>query len=242
MIVYLLAFTVVLLSKLQERHLSSQMNVVMIFPPDGAQLICFILGGVWHHSIDCHINSGSEWWIQVLSFTKLCTRKTSPLVLCWSKKSSGSLFPCLCCGSLNIHGIQWAYSFKQPSSSVMAIVQPLTVSRVGHNSSVVMHILVQPNICWQAFQQCKATTWHFVMKLYSSCVSFINLCYLLLNSSEVHSCFSLHFEQTFLNTSKFRTFRNEELHHFPFFFKSISVTAVLKSIVSLPFVKRNIYN
>ena len=61
MIVYLLEFTLVLLSKLQERRLSSQMAVVMIFPPDGALLIRFILGGVWHHSVDCHMNSGSEW-------------------------------------------------------------------------------------------------------------------------------------------------------------------------------------
>jgi hypothetical protein len=98
----------------------------------------------------------------------------------------------------------------------MVIVQPLPVSMVGHNSSVVMHILVQPNICWQALQHCKATTWQFVMKLYS-CVSFINLCYILSNITQVHSCFSLHFEQTFWNRSKFYTLRNEELHNFPFF-------------------------
>ena len=192
------------------------MSVVVIFPSDGTQLICFILGGVWHHSIDCHMNSGSEWWIQVLSFAKLCTRKTSPLVLCWSKRSTGDLFPCLCCGSLDICCAKWAYSFKQPSSSVMAIVQPLPVNRVGHNLFVVMHILVQPHICCQALQQCKAATWHFVMKFYSSCVSFINLLPLVKQYSSPQSLYH-NFGLTFMNTSKFLTLRNEEHHHSSFF-------------------------
>jgi hypothetical protein len=57
------------------------MSVVEIFPAVGALLISFFLGGVWHHSIDCHMNSSSEWWIQVPSSHEMSRGNGSTLSL-----------------------------------------------------------------------------------------------------------------------------------------------------------------
>lgn len=125
------------------------------------------------------------------------------------QKISGDCCPCLfvCLYQLSVALRGWGENLEIGKPSIVVITLLLMMDKVEHNSSVLLHWLL--NITLSTWQMWGITAM-WVWPLYSCQLLYPS--YPLSNSTHVHSTYCTHFEQTFTNASQLLTF-NQKCYH-----------------------------
>jgi hypothetical protein len=121
--------------------------------------------------------------------------------------------------------------FAKLISSKIATILSLPMDRMEHNSSAVMQCLLH---IISVSPQCKGnhtTDYHEVLLFLFQLIPSLKM-----STVDIHSCFIVYAEQTFVNTLWLFTFSRQELKTC---FKCPSISVIFKSTVYLPQVKLN---
>lgn len=120
-------------------------------------------------------------------------------------KTSGECFPCLCVWTCQHSWHPKSTDLEQPSTSTITITLPLPVYRVEYSSSIFL---------WWSWHVTSSNFRHYCShELLLVPSKHLEYTCTFLNTTDIHSCSTINFEQMFLNTSRHLTFRNQKPYH-----------------------------
>jgi len=187
----------------------------MIFPADGARLNFFFLEYVWCESDDCHVDFDSQLWFQNLSLKTIYDEKCHVLYCIVSRGHWRLLYVPFLCACINIHDINDYISWNEQNSLVITIILHWLIDWVEDNLFLVvwrsLPITSSSRGVLSGITVIQGQPLCSFYELLLFCLRFCNPSCALLNSTCIHSCFTMHFEFMFMYKSWLLTFGNQKL-------------------------------